>query len=95
MPDTMQAARFIEAHRPLELQELPVPEPGPLEVLVKVEACGICLSDVHIIDRSIRSVRDEVTLGHESCGTIAAIGDLVQGWQEGQRVTLAANQPRL
>ena len=89
---TMAAARFRADDGSLRIAEVPIPEPGPLEVLVKVEACGICLSDVHIIDGSIRSVRDEVTLGHESCGTIAAIGQLVQGWREGERVTLTGGR---
>jgi D-arabinose 1-dehydrogenase-like Zn-dependent alcohol dehydrogenase len=88
MPDTMQAARFIEAHRPLELQELPVPEPGPLDVVVRVEACGICLSDVHLMDGSIPAVMQPVTPGHEASGVISAVGELVSGWTEGDRVSM-------
>ena len=88
----MLAARFRAEDGSLRITEVPIPEPGPRDVLVKVEACGICLSDVHVIDGSIRPVRDEVTLGHESSGTIAAVGDLVPGWREGQRVTLAGGR---
>ena len=93
MPETMQAARFIAPHQPLELVEVPRPIPGPLEVLVKVEACGICLSDVHLLDGSIPPVAQPVIPGHEASGTIAAIGELVTGWREGQRVTLMGGRP--
>ena len=90
--DTMVAARFTASDRSLELREVPVPEPGPLDVLVRVEACGICLSDVHLIDGSIPPIVPEVIPGHESFGTVAGAGDLVNGWGEGQRVTLAGGR---
>ena len=84
----MKAARFETSTRSLEVVDVPTPEPGPLEVLVKVEACGICLSDVHLIDGSIPPVRDTVILGHESSGVIARTGELAGGWKEGQHVSL-------
>ena len=49
----MRAAVFDSASRHLEVQDVPVPEPGPDEVLVRVAACGICLSDVHLIDGTL------------------------------------------
>jgi D-arabinose 1-dehydrogenase-like Zn-dependent alcohol dehydrogenase len=93
MTDKMPVARFIEAHQPLELQELPVPQPGPLDVLVRVEACGICLSDVHLMDGSIPAVTQPVTPGHEASGVVAAVGDLVTGWREGDRVSMMGGKP--
>jgi 2-desacetyl-2-hydroxyethyl bacteriochlorophyllide A dehydrogenase len=89
---TMVAARFDASDRSLEVTEVPVPEPGPAEVLVKVEACGICLSDVHLIDGSIPAIHPQVIPGHESFGTVVAAGDMAAGWHEGARVTLAGGK---
>lgn len=88
MPDTMTAARFHGMDRGLVLEEVPVPEPQPNEVLVKVEACGICLSDVHLLDGTLRAPSLPVTPGHESAGTVAAIGAGVTGWAPGDRVAI-------
>ena len=57
-------------------------------MLVKVDACGICLSDVHLIDGSLPASLPVVTPGHEAAGTVAAIGDGVPHWQVGHRVAL-------
>jgi 2-desacetyl-2-hydroxyethyl bacteriochlorophyllide A dehydrogenase len=91
--ETMVAARFSADDRALRLEEVRIPEPGPLEVLVKVEACGICLSDVHLIDGSIPALRPVVTPGHEAFGHVAGSGKLVPRWRDGQRVTLAGGKP--
>jgi D-arabinose 1-dehydrogenase-like Zn-dependent alcohol dehydrogenase len=88
----MKAARYNASSGELTLQDVPMPEPGPLDVLVKVEACGICLSDVHLIDRSIPALLPEVTPGHEPSGTIVRAGELVQGWNEGDKVVMAAGR---
>ncbi|MGH2756892.1 MAG: zinc-binding dehydrogenase [Actinomycetota bacterium] len=93
MTKTMRAARFNGRDRSLRVTEVPVPEPGPLEVLVKVDACGICLSDVHLIDGSIPPLVDVVTMGHESSGTIAAVGESAGGWEVGERVSLMGGRP--
>ena len=89
----MRAARYHSSTGELAIEEVPIPEPGPMDVLVKVEACGICLSDVHLLDRSIPAVIPDVTPGHETSGTIAKAGEFVQGWKEGDRVTLAGGKP--
>ncbi|MFI9604553.1 zinc-binding dehydrogenase [Streptomyces sp. NPDC052043] len=86
---TMRAARFSRAGRRLGVEDVPVPRPGPGEVLVRVEACGICLSDVHMIDGSIDCPLEEVTPGHEPAGTIAEVGSDVPYWQSGRRVVIA------
>jgi len=88
----MRAVRFHSSSGELQVEEMPIPEPGPLDVLVKVDSCGICLSDVHLIDRSIPAVIPDVTPGHEVSGTIARAGELVQGWNEGDRVVLMAGR---
>ena len=89
----MKAARFNADTKSLVLTDVPTPEPGPLEVLVKVEACGICLSDVHLLDGSIPPVTPEVTPGHEPAGIVAGVGELVPGWQEGDRAVMAGGRP--
>lgn len=90
----MRAVRFLGVGKPLELVDVPVPEPGPGEVLVRVAACGICASDVHMIDGSL-PVRTPppVTPGHEASGTIAALGSGVTGRREGDRVVIYAGKP--
>src|SRR3954447_22277361 len=70
------------------LREVPRPDPGPGEVLVKVDAAGLCHSDVHMIEApaGVFPVDVPFTLGHETAGTVAALGAGVTGVAEGQRV---------
>ncbi|MFC7886426.1 zinc-binding dehydrogenase [Streptomyces sp. NPDC057376] len=93
----MLAARLHVPSRTLRLEEVPRPQPGPGEVLVKVEAAGVCLSDVHLIDGTLTPLLlqgDTVTLGHEVSGTIAEVGAGVTAWSPGQRVVLYAGEVR-
>ncbi len=92
-PAQMRAARFEAATRSLTVTDVPVPVPGPTEVLVKVMACGICLSDVHLLDGTLPGPLPVVTPGHESAGVVEQVGDLVAGWQPGDRVLLAGGRP--
>jgi D-arabinose 1-dehydrogenase-like Zn-dependent alcohol dehydrogenase len=88
---TMRAARFDSASRQLTVQDVPVPEPGPGKVLIRVGAAGICASDLHMIDGILPDFpMEHVTPGHEGAGTIARVGPAVPFWQEGQRVVLLA-----
>jgi threonine dehydrogenase-like Zn-dependent dehydrogenase len=93
----MLAARLHVPSRTLKLEEVLRPQPGPGEVLVKVEAAGVCLSDVHLIDGTLTPLYlqgDTVTLGHEVSGTIAGTGEGVTAWTPGQRVVLHAGEKR-
>ncbi|MGD8864190.1 MAG: zinc-binding dehydrogenase [Anaerolineales bacterium] len=84
----MKAVRLIEPGQPLELQEVPIPEPGPEDLLVKVKAAGICHSDAHY-RAGISPVRPlPLTLGHEVAGVVEAIGSSVQNFKHGDRVCL-------
>lgn len=65
----MRAAVFDSSTKQLTVEDVPIPEPGPEEVLVRVKACGICLSDVHLIDGSLPATLPRVTPGHESAGS--------------------------
>jgi 2-desacetyl-2-hydroxyethyl bacteriochlorophyllide A dehydrogenase len=86
-PDLMRAARFSGAGEPLTVQDVAVPRPAPDEVLVRVAATGLCGSDVHIAVEGITPTAFvPITLGHEIAGTVAAVGDAVNGWTVDQRV---------
>src|SRR5512134_2971841 len=89
---TMRAARFERASRQLTVQDVPVPQPGPDEVLVRVEAAGICGSDVHMIKGEFPPPLEQVTPGHEVAGTIERVGAEVPLWQAGQRVILSGGK---
>ena len=90
----MRAAVFDSASRRLEVEEVPDPEPGPDEVRVRVQACGICLSDVHLIDGTLPSPLERVTPGHEPAGVIERLGEGVpEHWAPGTRVLMAAGKP--
>ena len=92
---TMRAARFNQDAQELTVRDVPLPNLTPLDVLVRVQACGICLSDVHLIDGTLPSLIPEVTPGHEAAGYVERVGDLVRGWQPGDRVVLAGGRPCL
>jgi L-iditol 2-dehydrogenase len=71
----------------LELADLPKPELGPNDVLVRVRACGICGSDVHGLDGSTGRRIPPLVMGHEAAGVIAEVGSNVKDWKAGDRVT--------
>jgi L-iditol 2-dehydrogenase len=80
----------------IRLEEVPVPEPGPKEVLVEIEAVGVCGSDVHYYEEGrIGSfvVEEPLILGHESMGTIVGLGEEVTKHEVGERVTLEPGVP--
>ena len=86
---TMRAARLIEPGKPLEIHDVPVPEPGPRELLVSVRACGICGTDLHLAVAGDMPVeRTPITLGHEAAGVVAGVGSEVRDFSEGDRVAL-------
>ena len=95
MVATMRAERFYADTKAVVLEDVPIPEPGEGEVLVKVAFCGICHSDLSLINGTFPSQRAVVTQGHEASGTVAALGPGVTGWAEGDRVVVAAGRPCL
>ena len=70
----MQAMVCERAGRPLALRTLPRPEPGPGELLIAVRACGVCRTDLHLVDGELPAARIPVIPGHEIVGVIAAQG---------------------
>ncbi|MBI5946958.1 MAG: zinc-binding dehydrogenase [Chloroflexi bacterium] len=85
---TMLAARFHAPGEPLRLEQVPVPVPGHGQVLVRVNACGICGSDVHFMDGHAPVARTPITLGHEPAGTVEETGPGVAGFSPGDRVVV-------
>lgn len=87
----MKAAVFYAPKEPLKIEEIPTPEPGAGEILVKVAACGLCHTDLSYIDYGVPTFKKPpLILGHEVSGTVAALGPNVAGWDEGDRVLLPA-----
>jgi L-iditol 2-dehydrogenase len=80
-------ALVLREYGRLVLEDFPVPTPAPDEVLVRVRACGICGSDVHGFDGSTGRRIPPIIMGHEAAGEIAAVGQAVEGWKAGERVT--------
>lgn len=82
----MRAMVFDRPGKPLELREIPCPEPGPGQILIRVEACGVCRTDLHIVDGELTHPKLPLVPGHEVVGRVAALGPGVAGLAEGQRV---------
>jgi L-iditol 2-dehydrogenase len=78
---------LLSEYNHLEIADLPEPAVAPGEVLVRVEACGICGSDVHGFDGSSGRRIPPIVMGHEAAGTVAGFGADVQGLSLGDRVT--------
>lgn len=86
----MKAAVLREFNQPLVIEQVPTPVPGPNDVLIQVEACGVCHSDLHVADGDWRQlasiVKKPVILGHEIAGHIVERGVAVQELKIGDRV---------
>ncbi len=89
MKTVMRAAVLRKFNEPLQIEEKPVPVPGPGEVLVKVRASGLCVSDLHIQDGKIATVKLPYTPGHEMAGVIAAVGEGVSPDRVGEHISAA------
>ncbi|ABY35490.1 MAG TPA: zinc-binding alcohol dehydrogenase family protein [Chloroflexus aurantiacus] len=82
----MRAMVFTAPGQPLEYRDLPVPTPQPEEVLIRVEACAVCRTDLHIIDGELPAPNLPLVPGHQIVGTIERLGERVTRWTVGQRV---------
>ena len=82
----MRAMLLEAAGRPLRAAEIPDPVPGPHEVLLDVLACGVCRTDLHVVDGELPEPKLPIVPGHEIVGRIAALGAGVAGFTPGQRV---------
>ncbi len=73
-------------HTPLRLEERPVPAPRAGQVLVRVSACGVCRTDLHVVDGDLTEPKLPIVPGHEVVGHVAALGRGVVRFAEGERV---------
>jgi propanol-preferring alcohol dehydrogenase len=82
----MQAMVMTAARQPLEARALPVPVPATGQILIKVNACGVCRTDLHVLDGELPQPKLPLILGHEVIGRVAALGSGVGRFQPGDRV---------
>jgi propanol-preferring alcohol dehydrogenase len=75
--------------KPLELRELPVPEAGPEDILIKIKCCGVCHTDLHIVEHELPEARLPLVPGHEVIGTVAGMGKKAGRFKAGQRIGAA------
>lgn len=85
MTRTMRAMRLESYGAPLVLRELPLPEPGPGELRLRVTACAVCRTDLHVVDGDLPPLTLPVTPGHEVVGLVDAVGPDVTGIEAGMR----------
>jgi alcohol dehydrogenase, propanol-preferring len=82
----MRAMVFREVGSPLRLEEVRIPSPGPGEVLLRVAACGICRTDLHIIDGELSEPKLPLIPGHQVVGRVVGLGSGITAFREGDRV---------
>lgn len=82
----MQAMVFEKAHQALTRRELPDPSPGPHQVLLKVRACGVCRTDLHVCDGDLTHPKLPLIPGHEIVGLVTQVGSNVTTLRVGDRV---------
>src|ERR1700688_4313647 len=80
-------ALVLSEYKQLDLVDIAKPKPAADELLIRVQACGICGSDVHGLDGSTGRRVPPLVMGHEAAGVIAEAGRNVKEWKEGDRVT--------
>jgi propanol-preferring alcohol dehydrogenase len=82
----MRAMVLDAPRQPLRAADVPPPRPGPEQVLVRVHACGVCRTDLHVVDGELPDPRLPLVPGHEVVGTVAEQGEGVERFAPGQRV---------
>ena len=82
----MKAGRLHSCGEPIKVEEVPIAEIGPEDVLVKVKACGICHTDISILSGDLPPPKLPIVPGHEPAGVIEAVGNTVKGLRVGDRV---------
>ena len=88
MTSTIRGVQVSQANAPLRVVDLPQPSPGPGQVRIAVEACGICRTDADMVQGMFGDAPFPLTPGHEIAGRIDMLGDDVKGWELGDRVAV-------
>ncbi len=85
----MRVMQLDAQRQPLRLTERPAPQPGPGEVVVRVDACAVCRTDLHLVDGDLPAARLPSVPGHEIAGTVLGTGPGASRWRAGDRVGVA------
>jgi alcohol dehydrogenase, propanol-preferring len=86
IPETMRAMVLHIAGTSLSCREIPVPRPNPDQVLIKVHACGVCRTDLHVVDGELPNPKLPIIPGHEIVGSIVQVGKNVESFRVGDRI---------
>ena len=86
IPEKMRAMVLEEPGQPLKWLEVPVPKPQPEQVLIRVHTCGVCRTDLHVVDGELPHPKLPLILGHEIVGTVVEIGSAVKQFKVGDRI---------
>ncbi|MFA4904494.1 MAG: zinc-dependent alcohol dehydrogenase family protein, partial [Desulfobaccales bacterium] len=84
--ETMRAMVLEQPGEPLKWLEVPVPTPSPEQVLIRVHTCGVCRTDLHVVDGELSHPKLPLILGHEIVGTVVEIGSAVKQFNLGDRI---------
>jgi propanol-preferring alcohol dehydrogenase len=82
----MRAMVLGEQRKPLRLADLPAPEPGPGELLVRVQSCGVCRTDLHVVDGDLAEPKLPLVPGHQIVGTVEQLGEGAERFAAGDRI---------
>jgi len=86
MSADMRAMVLDTPRRPLAMRERRVPEPAAGEILLEIAACGVCRTDLHVVDGELPNPKLPIVPGHEIVGRVAALGTAVTGLAIGERI---------
>src|SRR5580698_8133745 len=86
MPETMRAMLLEGPKQALRLKEVPLPRPEPNQILIRVHACGVCRTDLHIVDGELTEPKLPLIPGHEIVGRVVQVGEKVENFRVGDRV---------
>ncbi len=86
IPKKMRAMLLSAQRQPLALAEVPVPQPEAGQVLVKVHTCGVCRTDLHVMDGDLNEPKLPLILGHQIVGSVVSLGQRVERFSLGQRI---------
>jgi propanol-preferring alcohol dehydrogenase len=86
IPMTMRAMLLSEQRKPLKMAQVPVPEPQAGQVLIQVHTCGVCRTDLHVLDGDLTEPKLPLILGHQIVGMVVGLGAGVDRFQLGQRI---------
>ena len=85
-PEKMRAMVLETPGQPLQFREVPAPRPGPEQVLIRVHTCGVCRTDLHVLDGELPHPKLPLILGHEIVGTVVETGRAVRQFRVGDRI---------